>query len=59
MIDKLSGQSCIAASKMIGYASEIGLMANPPGSQTKMIYEDCFFTDNKRGMTLRYAHEID
>ena len=34
-------------------------MANPPGVHTEIIYQDAFFTDNRRGITLRYAHEID
>lgn len=34
-------------------------MANPPGALIQIIYEDMFFTDNERGMTLRYAHDID
>lgn len=34
MIDRLAGQQCIGSSGLIGYASQIGLMANPPGSQT-------------------------
>ena len=44
---------------MVAYASQIGLMANYPGSHTKVIYEDTFFADNQRGITLRFAHEID
>ena len=34
-------------------------MANPPGTHTQLIYERMFFADNQRGVTLRYAHEID
>jgi hypothetical protein len=59
MIDRLPGESCIGASGLIGYASEIGLMANPPGDQTSLIYKDMFFADCERGITLRYAHEHD
>ena len=59
MYEKLDGQSCLAAKGAIGYASYIGLQANPPGSHTKLIYSDMFFTDNNRGITLRYAHETD
>lgn len=59
MYAKLPGKTCIAAKGAIGYASEIGLMANQPGSQTKLIYEKMFFADNRRGITLRYAHETD
>jgi len=44
---------------MVGYASDIGLMANPPGQHTKLLYKDAFFADNGRGITLRYAHETD
>lgn len=44
---------------MVGYASKIGLMANPTLSITKLIYEDVIFTDNERGITLRYANDID
>lgn len=34
-------------------------MGNPPGSHIKVIYENGFFADNGRGITLRYAHETD
>lgn len=34
-------------------------MANPPGSQTELIYQKMLFTDCGRGITLRYAHETD
>ena len=34
-------------------------MANMPGSHIKVIYSDMFFADNQRGVTLRYADEID
>ena len=34
-------------------------MANMPGSHTQIIYSDMFFADNERGVTLRYAHQID
>lgn len=44
---------------MTSYANEIGLMANMPGTHTQLIYEDGFFADNGRGITLRYAHETD
>jgi hypothetical protein len=59
MYEKFPGQTCIGAKGFIGYASQIGLMANPPGSQTELRYEDMFFADNGRGVTLRYAHETD
>lgn len=59
MLDHMEGEDCICSAGLIGYASEIGLMANPPGIQTQLIYQDVFFTDNERGITLRYAHETD
>ena len=59
MYDKVGGSTCIGAKGAIGYASEIGLMANQPGGYTKLIYQEMIFTDNKRGVTLRYAHETD
>ena len=34
-------------------------MANPPGSHKQLIYDNMFFADNKRGITLRYAHDTD
>ena len=59
MYGTLDEETCLGASGAVGYASEIGLMANQPGSHTKLIYEKMFFTDNLRGITLRYAHESD
>jgi hypothetical protein len=44
---------------MTGYASTIGLMANPQGSHIQVIYKQMFFADNERGVTLRFAHEIN
>lgn len=49
----------MAASKLVGYANLIGLMANPTTTATKMIYQDVIFADNERGITLRYGHDID
>lgn len=34
-------------------------MANMPGSHQRVEYSNMFFADNHRGVTLRYAHEID
>lgn len=34
-------------------------MANPPGSHKQLIYDNMFFADNQRGITLRYAHDVD
>ena len=34
-------------------------MANPSTEAIKMIYQDVIFTDNQRGITLRYGHDID
>lgn len=31
-------------------------MANPTGIHQRMIYQDAFFADNQRGITLRFAH---
>lgn len=59
MYEKLDGKQCLAAKGCIGYASEIGLMANMPGSHQRVEYSNMFFADNERGVTLRYAHEID
>lgn len=59
MYETVDGQTCLGAKGAIGYASQIGLMANQPGSHIKLIYEEMIFTDNNRGVTLRYAHEID
>lgn len=59
MYEKLDGQTCLGAKGIIAYASLIGLMANPPGSHTSLEYTEMFFADNHRGITLRYAHEID
>lgn len=56
MLNVNPGQTCIASGFLLGYASEIGLMAHPPSSQQKIIYKNVFFTDNGRGITLRYAH---
>jgi hypothetical protein len=53
------GFDCIAASGFSGYASYIGFIANPPGLLTQVQYSNMFFTDNQRGFTLRFAHEID
>jgi hypothetical protein len=44
---------------MVGYANYIGLMANPSVGISKMIYQDVIFTDNQRGITLRYGHDFD
>ena len=59
MYETLDGEECLGASKMTAYASEIGLTANMPGTHTELIYDGGFFADNGRGITLRYAHEID
>jgi hypothetical protein len=59
VINVSPGFTCLAASGLYGYSSVIGLMANPPGLITQLIYENMFFTDNQRGITLRYAHEHD
>lgn len=59
MFNKLEGFECVGASKLIGYANEIGLMANPTLPLTKMIYQDVIFADNERGITLRYGHDFD
>lgn len=40
------GQTCLGAAGFYAYASTIGLMANPTGPQTSMIYQDMFFVDN-------------
>lgn len=59
MLGQLHDQQCIGSAGLFGYASLIGLMANPPGSHTRLIYTNMIFTDNERGITLRFAHEID
>ena len=59
MYEKLDGQTCLAAKGCIGYASEIGLMANTQGTHQRVEYSNMFFADNERGITLRYANEID
>lgn len=59
MYERLENQDCLAASGAIGYASQVGLNANFPGKHTKVIYEKMMFADNRRGITLRYAHETD
>lgn len=44
---------------MIGYASKIGLTANPSTSKiNKIIYEKMIFVDNQRGISLRFAQDI-
>jgi len=55
-INVYPSQTCLAASNLTGYASTIGLIANPPGTHTKIIYKNMFFVDNGRAFTLRYAH---
>ena len=57
--DKLNVEECLLASKIVDYSSYIGLMANPPDTFPILIYDQMFFADNHRGITLRYAHEID
>lgn len=59
MYERLSGTDCVFASRFVGYASQIGLMANPPGSYDRLEYDQMIFADNQRGITLRYAHEDD
>lgn len=59
MFQTLDGQTCLAASKFVTYSCEVGLMANPPGTHQRVMYNNLFFADNQRGITLRYAHEID
>jgi hypothetical protein len=59
MFENLNGYTCIGASKLVGYAHQIGLMANPSTAAIKMVYQDVIFTDNQRGITLRYGHDID
>ena len=56
MYEKIDGQTCIGARSITAYSSYIGLMANPPGSHVELRYDDMFFADNHRGITLRYAH---
>jgi hypothetical protein len=34
-------------------------MANPTGIHTRLIYTKMIFTDNERGITLRFAHETN
>lgn len=46
MYEKMEGQTCLAAKGCIGYASEIGLMANMPGGHQQVIYSKMFFADN-------------
>jgi hypothetical protein len=46
MFDRLEGYDCIGASQMVGYASAIGLMANPTTQLNKMIYDNVIFVDN-------------
>lgn len=38
MFEHLKGFACIGASKLVGYANYIGLMANPTTGATRMIY---------------------
>ena len=59
MYERISGPKCIFASRIVAYSSFIGLMANPTGTYDKLIYDKMFFADNKRAITLRYAHEDD
>lgn len=59
VLNILSGKRCIGSSGHFGYASYLGLIANPPGALIELKYENLFFVDNYRSITLRYAHEID
>ena len=59
IVNVLTGQTCIGATGLNGYASEIGFMANPPGMHIRVEYDNMFFVDNQRGFTLRYAHETN
>lgn len=59
MYERYPDPQCIGATRMVGYASEIGLMANPTGAHIEIKYTKALFADNQRGVTLRYAHETD
>jgi hypothetical protein len=57
MFEHLKGFQCIGASKLVGYANLIGLMANPTTASIRMVYQEVMFTDNQRGITLRYGND--
>jgi len=56
MLNFMDDQDCVGSSGLTAYSSLIGLTANPPGTQSRVIYQNMFFTDNQRGITLRFAH---
>jgi hypothetical protein len=46
MLNFMDEQDCVGASGLTAYSTLIGLMANPPGTQSKVIYQNMIFTDN-------------
>jgi hypothetical protein len=49
----------LAISSVIAYACEVGVMANPNGPYSKILYQNLFLADNHLGISLRYGYDSD
>ena len=59
VVNVLAGQTCIGTTGLNGYASVIGFIANPPGMHIRVEYDNFFFVDNQRAISLKYGHEFN
>jgi hypothetical protein len=53
-----SSADCLGAKGATGYATKVGLMVNPNGAR-EVLFDKMFFTDSKRGITLRLSKKSD